>query len=79
MKIHLSIPTASVAAAVSPCLNIAFGANSLKAELGQICAECLTPEENQRISKEIMELAVRRVCRNINASSQRTLANRFSV
>ncbi|MBL7324962.1 DUF2688 domain-containing protein, partial [Escherichia coli] len=22
-----------------------FGANSLKAELGQICAECLTPEE----------------------------------
>ncbi|MCN5780991.1 DUF2688 domain-containing protein [Escherichia coli] len=39
-----------------------FGANSLKAELGQICAECLTPEENHRISKEIMELAVRRVC-----------------
>ncbi|EEI0740498.1 DUF2688 domain-containing protein [Salmonella enterica] len=34
-----------------------FGANSLKAELGQICAECLTPD-----SKEIMELAVRRVC-----------------
>ena len=26
-----------------------FGANSLKAELGQICAECLTPEENHRI------------------------------
>ncbi|EBY0338068.1 DUF2688 domain-containing protein [Escherichia coli] len=39
-----------------------FGANSLKAELGQICAKCLTPEENHRISKEIMELAVRRVC-----------------
>ncbi|HFY0449965.1 TPA: DUF2688 domain-containing protein [Escherichia coli] len=40
-----------------------FGANELKAELGQICGECLTPEEHHRISTEVMELAVRHVCR----------------
>ncbi|EBM5962826.1 TPA: DUF2688 domain-containing protein [Salmonella enterica subsp. enterica serovar 16:l,v:-] len=40
-----------------------FGADKLKAELGQICAGCLTPEEHERISTEIMGLAVRRMCR----------------
>ncbi|MEG3537512.1 DUF2688 domain-containing protein [Citrobacter freundii] len=40
-----------------------WGADALKAELGQICADCLTPEEHHRICTEIMELAVRRVCR----------------
>lgn len=37
-----------------------FGADLLKAELGQICADCLTPEEDMRICKETMDYALGR-------------------
>lgn len=48
-----------------------WGADAIKAELGQICAECLTPEEHHRICKEIMEFAIQRVCRPTLALQRR--------
>lgn len=35
-----------------------FGADELKKELGQICGNCLTPEEIKRIVYEVMEIAM---------------------
>ena len=39
------------------------GAYLLKADLGQICADCLTPEEDMRICKETMDYALGRASR----------------
>ncbi|WP_322075522.1 DUF2688 domain-containing protein [Burkholderia cenocepacia] len=35
------------------------GADSLRAELGEICGECITPEEDRRILEGTMQAAVK--------------------
>jgi hypothetical protein len=36
-----------------------LGADALRAELGEICGACITPDENQRILEGTMQAAVK--------------------
>lgn len=49
-----------------------FGANAIKAELGQVCGNCLTPEEDMRIQGELMKCALQFLTRpEMKLSSRR--------